>query len=269
MKHILKFYLNLNYKRKMVLTCVLVGLIPLTLLGTFCYSQTVSMLLEKEQDSMSSSVNTAYNSMNHEIQLYEDQISYLTNLETIIHVASDSYDSTIEKFEVLNYTYDVLLSGIYSQHPEISQITLYVDRTDLFHGKQLRPITDLENEPWYDSLEEATQPVWHMDQDGYLCIIQRIPDPYIKFISSFSRHCLCIRIQPSVFFQVLNGLSSDYRLQISTKAETFYDYTDPAIGDSDASGPDGPLRPAKSWTTDGPFSLGNLPIFSPLPPTRW
>ena len=137
MKHILKFYLNLNYKRKMVLTCVLVGLIPLTLLGTFCYSQTVSMLLEKEQDSMSSSVNTAYNSMNHEIQLYEDQISYLTNLETIIHVASDSYDSTIEKFEVLNYTYDVLLSGIYSQHPEISQITLYVDRTDLFHGKRL------------------------------------------------------------------------------------------------------------------------------------
>ena len=117
MKHILKFYLNLNYKRKMVLTCVLVGLIPLTLLGTFCYSQTVSMLLEKEQDSMSSSVNTAYNSMNHEIQLYEDQISYLTNLETIIHVASDSYDSTIEKFEVLNYTYDVLLSGIYSQTP--------------------------------------------------------------------------------------------------------------------------------------------------------
>lgn len=249
MKHILKFYLNLNYKRKMVLTCVLVGLIPLTLLGTFCYSQTVSMLLEKEQDSMSSSVNTAYNSMNHEIQLYEDQISYLTNLETIIHVASDSYDSTIEKFEVLNYTYDVLLSGIYSQHPEISQITLYVDRTDLFHGKQLRPITDLENEPWYDSLEEATQPVWHMDQDGYLCIIQRIPDPYIKFISSFSRHCLCIRIQPSVFFQVLNGLSSDYRLQISTKAETFYDYTDPAIGDSDAS--------RTRWTTQTSEELDN------------
>lgn len=249
MKHILKFYLNLNYKRKMVLTCVLVGLIPLTLLGTFCYSQTVSMLLEKEQDSMSSSVNTAYNSMNHEIQLYEDQISYLTNLETIIHVASDSYDSTIEKFEVLNYTYDVLLSGIYSQHPEISQITLYVDRTDLFHGKQLRPITDLENEPWYDSLEEATQPVWHMDQDGYLCIIQRIPDPYIKFISSFSRHCLCIRIQPSVFFQVLNGLSSDYRLQISTKAETFYDYTDPAIGVSDAS--------RTRWTTQTSEELDN------------
>ena len=249
MKHILKFYLNLNYKRKMVLTCVLVGLIPLTLLGTFCYSQTVSMLLEKEQDSMSSSVNTAYNSMNHEIQLYEDQISYLTNLETIIHVASDSYDSTIEKFEVLNYTYDVLLSGIYSQHPEISQITLYVDRTDLFHGKQLRPITDLENEPWYDSLEEATQPVWHMDQDGYLCIIQRIPDPYIKFISSFSRHCLCIRIQPSVFFQVLNGLSSDYRLQISTKAETFYDYTDPAIGASDAS--------RTRWTTQTSEELDN------------
>lgn len=229
MKHILNVYLNLNYKRKMVLTCVLVGLIPLTLLGAFCYYQTVRLLLEKEQDSMSSAVNTAYNSLNHEIQLYEDQLAYLTNLETIIRVASDSYDTTIEKFEVLNYTYDVLLAGIYSQHPEIAQITLYVDRTDLFHGKQLRPLKDLETEPWYDSLASATHPVWHLDADGYICILQKIPDPYIKFISSYSSHCLCIRMEPSVFFQVLDGLSVDYHLNIGTEEETFYDYMDPAI----------------------------------------
>lgn len=229
MKHILNVYLNLNYKRKMVLTCVLVGLIPLTLLGAFCYYQTVRLLLEKEQDSMSSAVNTAYNSLNHEIQLYEDQLAYLTNLETIIRVASDSYDTAIEKFEVLNYTYDVLLAGIYSQHPEIAQITLYVDRTDLFHGKQLRPLKDLETEPWYDSLANATHPVWHLDADGYICILQKIPDPYIKFISSYSSHCLCIRMEPSVFFQVLDGLSVDYHLNIGTEEETFYDYMDPAI----------------------------------------
>ncbi len=232
MKHILKFYLNLNYKRKIVLTCILVGLIPLTTLGTFCYSQTVRLLREKEQDSMSASINTAYNSLNHEIQLYEDQLSYLTNLDTMIQVASGSYDTAVEKFDVLNYTYDVLLSSIYAQHPEISQITLYVDRDDLFHGKQLRPLSDLASEPWYDSLSEAIRPVWHLDKDGYICMIQRLPNPYIKFISSYSNHCLCIRVTPSHFFQVLDGLSTDYHLQIGTEEEVFFDYTDPTIEDS-------------------------------------
>mgnify|MGYP005785827981 FL=1 len=232
MKHILKFYLNLNYKRKIVLTCILVGLIPLTTLGTFCYSQTVRLLREKEQDSMSASINTAYNSLNHEIQLYEDQLSYLTNLDTMIQVASGSYDTAVEKFDVLNYTYDVLLSSIYAQQPEISQITLYVDRDDLFHGKQLRPLSDLASEPWYDSLSEAIRPVWHLDKDGYICMIQRLPNPYIKFISSYSNHCLCIRMTPSHFFQVLDGLSTDYHLQIGTEEEVFFDYTDPTIEDS-------------------------------------
>lgn len=114
---------------------------------------------------MSASINTAYNSLNHEIQLYEDQLSYLTNLDTMIQVASGSYDTAVEKFDVLNYTYDVLLSSIYAQHPEISQITLYVDRDDLFHGKQLRPLSDLASEPWYDSLSEAIRPVWHLDKE--------------------------------------------------------------------------------------------------------
>ena len=141
---------------------------------------------------MSASINTAYNSLNHEIQLYEDQLSYLTNLDTMIQVASGSYDTAVEKFDVLNYTYDVLLSSIYAQHPEISQITLYVDRDDLFHGKQLRPLSDLASEPWYDSLSEAIRPVWHLDKDGYICMIQRLPNSYIKFISSYSNHCLCI-----------------------------------------------------------------------------
>ena len=66
---------------------------------------------------------------------------------------------------MLNYEYDVLLNTIYAQHPEIAQITLYVDRTGLFHGKQLRPLTDLNQDAWYGSLKENTSSVWHIDEE--------------------------------------------------------------------------------------------------------
>lgn len=249
MKRLLSFYHNLNYKKKMVFTCILVGLIPLSLLGAFCYYQTVHMLLDKEKDSLSSAVNTAYHSLNHQIQLYEDMITYLAHSETIVQVPSQDYQTITEKFEVLNYEYDVLISSMYVQHPEIHRITLYADRTDLFHGKQLRPLSDLEAEEWYEDLQSATRPKWHLDQDGYLCLLQKIPDPFIKFVTSYSTHYLCIRLDPKQFFCVLEDISSNYHLRISSAEEVFYDHTDAAIAQN--------TYPENGWTTQVSNPLDN------------
>lgn len=186
----LDIYLNLKYRNKLILTCILAGVIPLITLGIFCYRQTHGFLLDKERDALSSAIDTAYNSLDYQIQLYENLVTYLALSETIVNVSSVENLGIIEKFEMLHYDYDVLLENIYIQHPEIARITLYVDRTDLFHGPQLRPLSDLESERWYDSLKDTAAPVWHLDQDGYLCLIQRVPAPYIKFVTSFSQHCL-------------------------------------------------------------------------------
>ena len=114
----------------------------------------------------------AYNSLDYQIQLYENLVTYLALSETIVNVSSVENLGIIEKFEMLHYDYDVLLENIYIQHPEIAQITLYVDRTDLFHGHQLRPLTDLESERWYDSLHPAETRKILQRADGP---VQRLP----------------------------------------------------------------------------------------------
>ncbi len=241
MKHLLIPYLNLKYRNKLILTSILVGVIPLITLGIFCYYQTRSLLLEKEQDALSSSIDTAYNSLDYQIQLYENLVTYLVLSDTIVNVSSLENQSIIDRFEMLNYEYDILLDNIYIQHPEIVQITLYVDRTDLFHGRQLRPLSDLESESWYDSIENTAAPVWHLDKDGYLCLFRRVPTPYIKYVTSFSRHCLCIRLQPEKVFNVLTDISNDYHLQIADSNEIFYDYIDDSIAGKSYSD--------NNWTT--------------------
>lgn len=241
MKRLSEIYHNLKYKQKMVFTCILVGIIPLSLLGTFCYHQTVRLLLDKEKNAMSDSVSTAYHTLEHQIQLYEDLVTYLAHSETIVRISSQEYESICDKFTALNYEYDVLINNIYAQHPELSRITLYVDRDDLFHGKQLRPITDLEGEAWQVSLSNAIKPVWHPDQEGNLCLLQKVPDPFIKFVSSYSGHCLCIRLNPAHFFSTLADISSNYHLRIGTDEETVYDYVADAIAHN--------TYPANGWTT--------------------
>lgn len=229
MKHMLNFYLNLKYKSKLIITCILVGIIPLILLGLFCYYQTIHLLLGREKSSLSLAVGTAYNSVNYQVQTYENLISYLTHSDVMVKVPSTEYQSIMEKFEMLNYEYDVLIRDITTQHPEIARITLYADRTDLCHGPQLRPLSDLESESWYSSLEHAAKPVWHLDQEGYLCLLQKIPNPFIDYVTSYSSHCLCIRLKPDQFFDVLTDISSDYHLSVADGEEYFYEYTDPSI----------------------------------------
>lgn len=228
-RHPLNIYLNLKYRNKLILTCILAGVIPLITLGVFCYYQTRNLLLDKEQDALSSAIDTAYNSLDYQVRLYENLVTYLALSEIVVNVSSEENQGIIEKFEMLNYEYDVLLDNISVQYPEIAQITLYVDRTDLYHGKQLRPISDLESESWYASLDDTAAPVWHMDQDGYLCVFRKVPNPYIKYVTSFSRHSLCIRLRPEKLFSVLTDISNDYHLQIADTDETFYDYTDDSI----------------------------------------
>lgn len=248
-RRLLNIYLNLKYRNKLILTCILAGVIPLVTLGIFCYYQTRYLLLDKEQDALASAVDTAYNSLDYKIQLYENLVTYLALSEAVVHVSSSENQSIIEKYEMLNYEYDVLLDNIYVQHPEIAQITLYVDRADLYHGRQLRPLSDLESESWYSSLEDKAAPVWHLDQDGYLCLFQRVPDPYIKYVTSFSMHSLCIRLEPEKVFGILNDISSDYHLLIADAHETFYDYTDSTIA--------GMFRPENNWTTQVSRPLDN------------
>lgn len=241
MKYLLKLYHSLRYKKKMVLTCILVGLIPLTLLGTFCYYQTAHLLLGQEKEALSSAVNTAYHSLNHQIQLYNDMVTYLAHSETMVKVPSMEYASAAEKFEVFHYEYDVLINGMYVQHPEIYRITLYADREDLSHGKQLRPLSDLASEPWYPDIQSVNRPVWHKGQDGMICLLQKIPVPYIKYVTAYSSHYLCIRLDPKRLFDVLTDISSDYHLQIEDDREIFYDFTAPSIADN--------TYPADGWTT--------------------
>ncbi len=249
MKRLLDTYQRLNYRKKIVVTCTLVGLIPLILLGTFCYYQAIHLLLNHEKESLSSAVTTAYHSLNHQIQLYEDLVTYLAHSDVIVRVPSSEYENIIDKFETLNYEYDVLINSMYMQHPELHRITLYADRSDLFHGKQLRPLTDLEKEPWFDALQEATRPVWHTDRDGFLCLLQKIPDPYIKFVSSYSDHYLCIRLDPKQFFGGLSSISTDFHLLIGDGQESFYEYTDESIL--------GNTYPANGWTTQTSEPLDN------------
>ena len=231
MKRIRFLIQSLNYKRKLIVACFSVGILPLSIMGIFCYNRTINLLLEQEMTSMSSAIATATNSIDSQITLYENLLTYLSCEEYIIETPSKNYQGIYETYEQLNYKFDVFLKGIYVQHPEILQITVYNATTALSHGFKLRPISYLEQETWYHETAVTPFPSWYLNNDGTICVIQKIPDPFEKYVQSFSENCISIKLDSDVLFKSLNNISKDYHIQVTSPTQTMYSYTSPSVSE--------------------------------------
>lgn len=222
---------NSSYKKKLVLTCLTVSILPLLITSIVTFHQMKKSLIEKELDSLSSSLTTITNTLDFQISFYENLLYHIANSDVVITTATKEYLSVSEKYEQLKYSYDVFLNNIYNQYPDIEQISLYTEREDLSHGKQLKPLSKLYSFDWFpETLENITAtPTWYIEDNHYIVLIAKIPNPYIQYIKSYSNNCICIRISAIKFFKNINNQFDDYHIKVSSLTDTFFEYTSPSI----------------------------------------
>ena len=223
--------LSLKYRQKLILICILVGILPLIVMGVYCYRQTLKLLLNQEYAALDSASRTAVASIDSQITLYEDLLNFLSSSEAVVMTPVQDASEILDTYEHLIYEFDVFLNGIYVQHPEILQITVYNALSDLTHGRQLRPVSDLKAQPWYTQDAVSARPSWYRNKDGSICVIQKIPNPYSKYIESYSENYIGITLSPSAFFNVLDDVSTDYYISVSSPDQTLYTYKSPSIAD--------------------------------------
>lgn len=222
---------NLSYRKKLLLTSFTVSIIPLMITTVFCYYQIASNLYEKETTAMEYTLNTAADSLNHQLELYENLVTHVANSDTVITTASREYGSIYEKYEQFTYSYDVFLTSIYNQHPDVEQVTLYTRQENLAHGLQLRPLSELTQQTWFTGDLDSIQarPQWYIDTDGSMVVLAKVPEPYTKYIKSYSDNCVAIRIPEKSFFYFLDNISDDCYVKISSLDKTYFEYTAPSL----------------------------------------
>lgn len=223
---------DMKYRNKLILLCFLVSLIPLSVMGLFCYKQTIQLLRTRELDSLESSVVSVSNSLDSKVNTYQNLLSYLANSNDLAEFSSYNDANAYDQYEYLTYKMDVFLNTTYLQHPDIAQITIYNADGDMTHGKQLRPISDLENEFWYRPERISTQPTWFKKDDGTLCVIQYLCDPYITYIRSYSKNCIAIQLDPDLLFGDLDETADDFHIQVDTPSQTLYSYESDSISNT-------------------------------------
>lgn len=207
-----------------------VSILPLTITTVFCYNQITTSLFRQEENALRETLNTAADSLHFQAELYENLLQYVCDSEAVISTSSREYATIYEKYHQFSYVFDVFLNSVMVQHPEVERITLYTDRDDIRHGKQLQLLSDLEAEPWFtEELSDLTaEPQWFVRDDGSVVLVARVPEPYLKYVTAYSNSCVAVIIPRQAFYYFLDNLSQCH-LTITREGKTFYEYTDPDI----------------------------------------
>lgn len=207
-----------------------VSILPLTITTVFCYNQITTSLFRQEENALRETLNTAADSLHFQAELYENLLQYVCDSEAVISTSSREYATVYEKYHQFSYVFDVFLNSVMVQHPEVERITLYTDRDDIRHGKQLQLLSDLEAEPWFtEELSDLiAEPQWFARDDGSVVLVARVPEPYLKYVTAYSDSCVAVIIPRQAFYYFLDNLSQCH-LTITREGKTFYEYTDPDI----------------------------------------
>ena len=81
-----KIYRDMKYRQKLMLTYFFIGIVPVILLGLFCFVQTKNILIERENKNLSAYLSQSINNLDNQIEIYNNLSDYLSYNQTISNV---------------------------------------------------------------------------------------------------------------------------------------------------------------------------------------
>ena len=214
---------NLKFKKKIIGISVVISLIPISLLGVFSYTRMRTLLIEREKTALQETLHQEVAQLDYKTDFYHSIMNLITWNENVRLALSQKYDSNFDMYLAYRDTIDPLFLTIRSLAEEITAITIYTDTSIYPHGSTLRPLTDAQDETWFEKACSTTAPFFSLSQDGQtmymLCQMHYDYVPYTSII------CMTIDFQ-SAMLPANNLFNDNYGFLLSgPSGETMYLYT--------------------------------------------
>lgn len=165
MKRMIKFFRNMKFRYKLITTYILLGVIPMTIMGLVWYNQTRTILMKQEKSSIENYLTQAVSNMDNQLRIYNNLSDYIAFNQQISHVVSHEYDSYYDMYNQFSDVLDPMLASLKYFHSDINQITIYTKNNVVKHNTTLAPITEIENEDWYKIIKGNNDIHWFVSQD--------------------------------------------------------------------------------------------------------
>lgn len=163
MKKAASWFMNLKFVQKVIAACILAGLLPLLTLGAFCYDQICSLLLNREQQSLTETLNQAAGSLEERLQACQGAMMLASWDQNLGLSLNRFYQNNYEMYVVYEDIIDPLFLSLRTVNPDILYCTLYTSANLNPHGNSVRPASEAMELPWYPAMSSHSGPTFFSD----------------------------------------------------------------------------------------------------------
>lgn len=205
MNKLKKFVINLKFRKKIILTYFIVSIIPITILGVFCYKETNKLLLNQEKENLVEAFSEEISRIDNLGNIYNNLSTYTTFTSSILDTVNHDYSSYYEMYYKFKNVLDPYIDMIKALHDDIEQMTVYTSNNITKHSDYIIPINYIEDDKWYKDISKQYKPYWFLDNTKNLSLA-------VKFISDEQKsieNILYVKLNYTDFFKPLYDMSSD------------------------------------------------------------
>lgn len=170
-KRICRFQ-DIKFRHKLIITYLLVGVIPIMVLGIFCYNEIHQQLIEREKNNIRDYTRQAVSGMNIQMQIYDNLSDYLSFNQAIAQIVAYPYESYYEMYQQFTQELEPLVTSLKYFHDDVNQATIYTDNDIVKYHSTIAPIKEIEKTRWYSEVKESKDILWYVEtksKQAYSC----------------------------------------------------------------------------------------------------
>jgi two-component system sensor histidine kinase YesM len=150
------------------MVCILAGLIPVLVLGIFCYLQIDNLLVNREKQAEQDTVKQAAIVFQSKLNAYRNTVSNVAWNDGIGQAVTRDYTNNYEMYLAYRDEVDPLLAAISMLNGDISSETLYTSCNLYPHGSTVKTLEDARREPWYHFAKDKKMPKNYISMENVL-----------------------------------------------------------------------------------------------------
>ncbi|MCM1027554.1 MAG: sensor histidine kinase [Roseburia sp.] len=164
---------DLSLKRKIIGICLIVSLIPMTILGLFLYRQTSRMLLDQTRSALGDALRQETDHIGYKLDTYLAMMDFVAADAGIERALTRDYRGNYEMYITYRDTIDPLLEAVRVLNRGLERATFYSDAGIYPHGTVLRPLSEAEGQPWYEKTMSSFSTRYTFSEDGKTLYLTR------------------------------------------------------------------------------------------------
>lgn len=175
MKKVIQYFKNLKFKRKLLLSYILVSMIPITVLGIYSYKEAKDSIINQSNEVLQNAINKVADNISHDQEFYNNIINSIAFNIKIQQIFSNNYTDMLLLVSDLRDFLNPLFNNIMDIHEDIKQITVYTKSDVPEYGQYIQSYEKVAGMAWIDEIMKSKNSRWFY-QDGKLFAGRKLID---------------------------------------------------------------------------------------------